>query len=84
MRIDDRLTCEEFFRDLEAQVDGEVPQAARIRAARHLDECDECAREHRFERRLWVEFKNVLRAIRAPDGLRHRISRHLMAIAQTS
>jgi len=73
MTSDERQTCEQTIRELDLEVDGEVSPARHSRAARHRAECAECAREYRFERRLWSEIRRALRATTAPPQLRERI-----------
>ena len=69
----DRFTCEEVFRRLDDFLDREL-SAEEMRLVReHLDLCEACAMEHRFERRVLDDVKRKLRRIDMPAGLVDRV-----------
>jgi len=69
----DRFTCEEVFHRLDDFLDPEL-SAEEMRLVReHLDLCEACAREHRFERRVLDDVKRKLRRISMPAGLVARV-----------
>jgi len=69
----DRFTCEEVFHRLDDFLDREL-SAEEMRLVReHLDLCEACAMEHRFERRVLDDVKRKLRRISMPAGLVARV-----------
>jgi anti-sigma factor (TIGR02949 family) len=65
--------CEDVFRRLDDFVDREL-SADEIRLVQeHLQECEACAREHRFETSFIAEVRSKLKRIMAPPGLLQRI-----------
>src|ERR1041384_5812965 len=69
----DRFTCEEVFHRLDDFLDREL-SAEEMRLVReHLDLCEACAMEHRFERRVLDDVKRKLRRIDMPAGLVDRV-----------
>ncbi|HEV8357987.1 MAG TPA: zf-HC2 domain-containing protein [Gemmatimonadales bacterium] len=75
----ERATCEQFLRQLDRCLDGDLPGPEAAALEEHLEWCVRCAREHRFERALLDGVRRRLRAVRAPPGLRERIA-SLLAI----
>ena len=69
----DRFTCEQVFQRLDDFLDREL-SAEEMRLVReHLDLCEACAMEHRFERRVLDDVKEKLRRISMPQGLVARV-----------
>jgi anti-sigma factor (TIGR02949 family) len=71
------LTCEEVFRRLDDYLDRELAPETMARVKEHLDTCEVCAREHRFEERMVSELREKLRRIRAPKDLAERVAKNL-------
>jgi len=69
----DRVTCEEFVRELPALLDREVAPDAHDRLLAHLDACARCLRKHRFEAAILSSLKARLRAVPMPDGIEDRV-----------
>ncbi|MBL8989120.1 MAG: zf-HC2 domain-containing protein [Gemmatimonadetes bacterium] len=69
----DRVTCEEFVRELPALLDREVGAADHDRLQAHLDACARCLRKHRFESAILAGLKARLRSVPTPSGLEDRI-----------
>lgn len=72
-----RLTCEEVFRRLDDYLDRELTPDEMTRVKDHLDTCEICAREHRFEERMVSGLKQKLRRITAPKDLADKIAKSL-------
>lgn len=69
--------CEDVFRRLDDYVDRELSAVERELVERHLQECEACAREHRFEDAFITDVRSKLRRIRAPGDLLERIATKL-------
>ncbi len=69
----DRVTCEDFVRELPALLDREVAADARDQLLAHLDTCARCLRKHRFEAAILTSLKARLRAVPMPDGVEERV-----------
>jgi anti-sigma factor (TIGR02949 family) len=70
----DRFTCEDAFRRLDDYLDREL-SAEEMRLVReHLDICEVCATEHRFERSVLDGLREKLRHIVLPDSLKSRVA----------
>jgi len=75
MSAPDRLSCEEVFARLNDFLDRELaPDEMRL-VQEHLDLCEVCAREHRFERRVLDSIKDRLQRLEAPDLLLKRVAK---------
>jgi len=72
-----RYTCEDAFRRLDDYVDRALSPDERERVEHHLEECEACAREYRFELGFVREVRDKLRRISAPPDLLERISMKL-------
>jgi anti-sigma factor (TIGR02949 family) len=68
------LTCREVFERLGDFLDRELDPAETALVQRHLDICEECVREYRFETTVIAAIRARLEQIRAPDGLVARVS----------
>lgn len=77
MTLINRLTCEEVFRRLDDYLDRELSPSEMLRVKEHLDTCDGCAREYRFEERVLTDLRDKLRRISAPKDLIEKVSRSL-------
>lgn len=73
----DRLTCEETFRRLDDFLDRELSPDEMRRVQEHLDTCEACTREFRFEASVLESVKAKLRRIAAPSDLLSRITRRI-------
>lgn len=69
----DRFTCEEAFRRLDDYLDRELMPIEMTRVREHLEICEGCAREFRFEASLLDGVRQKLRQIDLPDGLQSRV-----------
>ena len=69
----ERYGCEDVFRRLDDYLDRELSAAERELVELHLQECEACAREHRFENAFITDVRSKLRRIRAPGDLLERI-----------
>ena len=72
-----RLTCEEVFRRLDDYLDRELTADEMQRVNEHLETCDVCAREYKFEEKVLVDLRDKLRRVSAPGGLLERINRNI-------
>jgi anti-sigma factor (TIGR02949 family) len=68
-----RYTCEEAFRRIDDYLDRELSPEEMTRVHEHLELCEGCAREFRFEESLLNGVKRKLRQIDVPDGLQARL-----------
>ena len=68
-----RYTCEEAFRRIDDYLDRELSPDETTRVHEHLEMCEGCAREFRFEESLLNGVKRKLRQIDVPDGLQARL-----------
>jgi len=66
------MTCEDFVPFIDAFVDGEFDERERAEMEVHLDSCETCREQVRFQVRLKEEFKASLTES-APDALREQI-----------
>ena len=73
----ERYTCEDVFRRLDDFLDRELGPAEMELVQRHLDTCEQCAREHRFEARVIDSIRGKLTQLGAPDLLVKRVARLL-------
>lgn len=77
MRPIDRYHCEETFRRFDDYLDRELtPDEMRL-VQEHLEHCERCSRELRFEESVLREVRARVRRIAAPPTLLDRISRIL-------
>jgi anti-sigma factor (TIGR02949 family) len=75
MTVPDRYTCEEVFRRLNDYLDRELTAAEIRLVEEHLDACEGCASEYRFEAAVLEDLRRKLRSVRLPPGLAARIAR---------
>jgi anti-sigma factor (TIGR02949 family) len=68
-----RYTCEEAFRRIDDYLDRELSPEEMARVHEHLELCEGCAREFRFEESLLSGVKRKLRQIDVPEGLQARL-----------
>jgi anti-sigma factor (TIGR02949 family) len=68
-----RYTCEEAFRRIDDYLDRELSPDEMTLVHEHLEMCEGCAREFRFEESLLNGVKRKLRQIDVPDGLQARL-----------
>lgn len=68
------MGCEEAFARLDEYVDRELSAEEMGKVREHLEACARCAREFDFEAEVLEAVREKVRRIRAPDGLRARIS----------
>ncbi|MGO9602510.1 MAG: anti-sigma factor family protein [Candidatus Binataceae bacterium] len=71
------MTCEDARQLLDAHVDRELDAATDREVARHLSECDRCAREVETIRALKTALGTETQYQRAPEALRRRIGESL-------
>lgn len=72
-----RFTCEDVFRRLDDFLDRELASDELAMVQAHLDTCEQCAREHRFESRVIDSIRAKLSHLKAPETLVGRVSRLL-------
>ena len=68
-----RFTCEEAFRRLDDFLDRELSAAEMTLVHEHLEICEGCAREFRFEASVIDGVRRKLRQIDVPASLRARV-----------
>lgn len=73
----DRLTCEETFRRLDDFLDRELSREEMILVQQHLDTCDACTQEFRFEASVIEAVKQKIQRIAVPQDLLGRITRRI-------
>lgn len=71
------LDCQAVFRRLDDFVDRELTQDETALVQAHLDLCEVCAREYRFEASVIAAVRAKLTQVRAPQALIDRIRRSL-------
>lgn len=74
------MTCEDFVPFIDAFVDGEFDDRERAEMEVHLESCETCREQVRFQARLKEEFKACL-SEPAPDALREQIFSGIAQIA---
>jgi anti-sigma factor (TIGR02949 family) len=77
----DRMACEDTFRRLDDYVDRALSPEEIQQVEAHIQTCEMCAQEYRFETMLLQEVRAKLGRIRAPVALVDRI---MNTIAQAS
>lgn len=77
-----RFTCEETFRRLDDYLDRELSPEEQQRVREHLDVCEACAREFRFEASVLRGVRGKLRQLELPGGLQARVLDALAAEAR--
>jgi anti-sigma factor (TIGR02949 family) len=70
----DRIACEETFRRLDDYIDRSLTEADRRLVEEHLERCEMCAREFRFEQTVVSDVRTKLNRIKAPKDLMSRIA----------
>jgi anti-sigma factor (TIGR02949 family) len=78
----DRMACEDTFRRLDDYIDRALTPAETELVEKHLQTCEMCAKEYRFEAALLQEVRRKLGRIRAPWGLTDRIMNSLAQAAR--
>lgn len=73
MKVPSRYTCEETFERLDDYLDRALSEEELRMVRAHLDRCEGCAREYRFEASLLEQIRAKLRRIAMPEDLRSRI-----------
>jgi anti-sigma factor (TIGR02949 family) len=68
-----RYTCEEAFRHLDDFLDGELAPEVMERVHAHLQVCENCAREFKFEGSVVENLRGRLRDVPVPAELADRI-----------
>ena len=68
-----RFTCEEAFRRIDDYLDRELSATEMELVRGHLEICEGCAREFRFEASLLDGVKRKLREIDLPGDLQSRV-----------
>jgi anti-sigma factor (TIGR02949 family) len=74
-----RYTCQEAFRRLDDFLDRELTPQEMALVREHLDVCEGCAREFRFEASVLRGVRTKLRQLDVPADLQARITRLLGA-----
>ncbi len=77
MSVPKHYDCHEALRALDSYVDRELSQADLDAVQAHLDACENCARDFRFEASLIQQIKAKVRRIQAPEGFLERMARLL-------
>lgn len=72
-----QLSCEEVFERLEAFVDRELSATEMRQVQQHMELCEVCAAEYRFESTIIAGLRERLRRINMPATLASRISAQL-------
>jgi anti-sigma factor (TIGR02949 family) len=73
----DRYNCEETFRRFDDYLDRELTPAERALVEEHLEHCERCTRELRFEASVLREVREKVERVAVPQDLMSRISRAL-------
>ncbi|HEU4754667.1 MAG TPA: zf-HC2 domain-containing protein [Armatimonadota bacterium] len=84
MRPIDRYHCEETFRRFDDYLDRELTPAEMELVREHLEHCERCARELRFEASVLRQVREKVRRITVPPDLFARISRALDEVENSS
>lgn len=77
MKTPSRFTCEQVFARLDDYLDRELSADEMRMVHEHLEICEVCAGEHRFESTVISEVRGKLRRIELPATLMSRISEQL-------
>lgn len=72
-----RFSCEEAFRRLDDYLDRELSAPEQELVREHLEICEGCAREFRFEASVLKGVRGKLRQIDVPETLQARVLRAL-------
>lgn len=67
--------CSETIRELDAYLDGELPDEVRSHIHAHLDGCMDCLQAFDFEAELKAAIRRKCTSDQMPDGLKERIAR---------
>lgn len=73
----ERYTCEDAFRRLDDYLDRFLTDDERRKVEEHLQACEACAREFRFEAAVIDDVRHKLKRIMAPADLLERITHRL-------
>lgn len=73
MRPIDRYHCEETFRRFDDYLDRELTPEEQRLIEEHLEHCERCTRELRFEAHVLREVRAKVSRVAAPVGLLERI-----------
>jgi len=65
--------CNETIRELDAFLDGELPDHVQSHVHAHLDSCMDCLQAFDFQAELKIAIRRKCNADEMPDGLLHRI-----------
>lgn len=74
-------TCEQVARCLSAFVDGELEASQALTYQQHIDTCETCATRVAFARASRASVRNTVKAVKAPEGLRTRMT---LVVSQAS
>jgi len=77
-----RFTCEEAFRRLDDFLDRELNAEEMTLIREHLEICEGCAREFRFEASVLRGVRDTLRQIDVPAALQARVLAALAAAGE--
>lgn len=69
--------CQAVFQRLDDYLDRELTADEMMQVRAHLDLCEVCAREHRFEATVIAAVRAKLGQVRAPQALIDRVRRSL-------
>ena len=76
-----RYSCEETFERLDDYLDRSLNEEELRLVRAHLDLCEVCAREYRFEASLIEQIRGKLRRIAMPEDLRAKVHEALARAA---
>jgi anti-sigma factor (TIGR02949 family) len=79
MHPPDRFTCEEVFARLDDFLDRELTAEEARLVREHLEICDVCASEYRFEAEVLEGVRDKLRRLAVPGDLMAKISARIAA-----
>jgi anti-sigma factor (TIGR02949 family) len=82
MSTPSRYSCEDAFDRLDDYLDRALSSEELRMVREHLDLCEMCAREYRFEASLLDQIRDKLRRIAMPDDLRARVQAALARAAE--
>lgn len=80
----DRATCEEAFRRLDDYLDRELSPGERARVEEHLEFCEMCASEYRFEASFLVQVRAKIGRLQTPPDVRGRLLGRLAELVASS
>ena len=69
-----RYDCAEAFSRVQDYLDRELSAEETVHVREHLETCERCAHEFRFEARVLDTLKQRLRRVDVPESLRARVA----------